>query len=131
MDAFSEVLSGVRLKGAMFFSAEFSAPWRLSTPHCRALAPTLAPGAPHMLIYHFVVEGSARARSGRRARCRAVARRHRGLSARGSAPLERRLRIEPGRERRGLAEDRDTGPFADARRRRWGDDAVRVRVLDV
>jgi len=60
MDAFSEVLNGVRLKGAMFFRAEFSAPWRLSTPHCRALAPTLAPGAPHMLIYHFVVEGSAR-----------------------------------------------------------------------
>src|SRR4249920_65063 len=61
MDAFSEVLSGVRLKGAMFFSAEFSAPWRLSTPHCRLLAPTLSPGAPHLLIYHFVVEGSARA----------------------------------------------------------------------
>jgi AraC-like DNA-binding protein len=62
MDAFSEVLSGVRLKGAMFFSAEFSAPWRLSTPHCRALAPVLAPGAPHIVVYHFVVEGSARAR---------------------------------------------------------------------
>jgi AraC-like DNA-binding protein len=61
MDAFSEVLSGVRLKGAMFFSAEFSAPWRLSTPHCRVLAPTLAPGAPHIVIYHFVVEGTARA----------------------------------------------------------------------
>ena len=61
MDAFSEVLSGVRLKGAMFFSAEFSAPWRLSTPHCRALAPTLAPGAPHIVIYHFVVDGTARA----------------------------------------------------------------------
>src|SRR4249920_1051461 len=60
MDAFSEVLSGVRLKGAMFFSAEFSAPWRLSTPHCRLLAPTLSPGAPHLLIYHFVVDGSAR-----------------------------------------------------------------------
>ena len=60
MDAFSEVLNGVRLKGAMFFRAEFSAPWRLSTPHFRALAPTLAPGAPHMLIYHFVVDGSAR-----------------------------------------------------------------------
>ena len=45
MDAFSEVLSGVRLNGAMFFSAEFSAPWRLSTPHCRVLAATLAPGA--------------------------------------------------------------------------------------
>jgi AraC-like DNA-binding protein len=61
MDAFSEVLSGVRLKGAMFFSAEFSAPWRLSTPHCRVLAPTLAPGAPHMVIYHLVVDGAARA----------------------------------------------------------------------
>ena len=62
MDAFSEVLSGVRLKGAMFFSAEFSAPWRLSTPHCRMLAPVLAPGAPHIVVYHFVVEGTARAR---------------------------------------------------------------------
>jgi AraC-like DNA-binding protein len=62
MDAFSEVLSGVRLKGAMFFRAEFSAPWRLSTPHCRVLAPVLAPGAPHIVVYHFVVEGAARAR---------------------------------------------------------------------
>jgi AraC-like DNA-binding protein len=62
MDAFSEVLSGVRLKGAMFFSAEFSAPWRLSTPDSRALAPTLAPGAQHLVIYHLVVDGSARAR---------------------------------------------------------------------
>src|SRR4029450_778046 len=61
MDAFSEVLNGVRLKGAMFFRAEFSAPWRLSTPHRRALAPALAPDAPHMLLYHFVVDGSARA----------------------------------------------------------------------
>jgi AraC-like DNA-binding protein len=62
MDAFSEVLRGVRLTGAMYFSAEFSAPWRLSTPHCRVLAPTLAPGAPHIVIYHLVVEGTARAR---------------------------------------------------------------------
>ena len=62
MDAFSEVLSGVRLNGALFFSAQFSAPWRISTPHCRTLTPALAPGAQHLLIYHFVVEGSARAR---------------------------------------------------------------------
>jgi len=61
MDAFSEVLSGVRLKGAIFFSAEFSAPWRLSTPHCRVLGPALAPGAPHIVVYHFLVEGTARA----------------------------------------------------------------------
>jgi hypothetical protein len=108
MDAFSEVLSGVRLKDAMFFSAEFSAPERLQQaaekassrkseaetvevklknmaakicgpltsqfslqvaffsrmlagPHSRTLASTLAPGAPHLVIYHFVVDGSARA----------------------------------------------------------------------
>ena len=62
MDAFSEVLSGVRLNGALFFSAEFSAPWRLSTPHSTTLASTLAPGAQHLVIYHLVVDGSARAR---------------------------------------------------------------------
>ena len=60
MDAFSEVLSGVRLKGAMFFSAEFSAPWRLATPHCSVLAPSLPSGAAHIAVYHFVVEGTAR-----------------------------------------------------------------------
>ena len=62
MDAFSEVLSGVHLKGAMFFNAEFSAPWGLSTPHCRTLAATVEPGAEHLVIYHFVVDGTARAR---------------------------------------------------------------------
>jgi len=59
MDAFSEVLGGVTLKGALFFSAEFSAPWRLSSPHSQSLAPVLAPGAPHLVIYHFVIEGGA------------------------------------------------------------------------
>ena len=62
MDAFSEVLSGVRLKGAMFFNAAFSAPWRLSIPHCSTLASALAPGAQHLVTYHFVVDGSAQAR---------------------------------------------------------------------
>jgi AraC-like DNA-binding protein len=61
MDAFSEVLNGVRLKGAVFFSAAFSEPWRLSTPHCREATLTLAPGASHIVIYHLVVDGSARA----------------------------------------------------------------------
>ena len=62
MDAFSEVLSGVRLNGALFFSAEFSAPWRLSTPHSGTVSSTLALGAPHLVIYHLVVDGTARAR---------------------------------------------------------------------
>ena len=131
MDAFSEVLNGVRLKGAMFFRAEFSAPWRLSTPHCRALAPTLAPGAPHMLIYHFVVEGSAR------------------VSLEGEADVE----LSPGdivlfphgdphHLSGGSGSNQIDGasllrkvatrrPFTDARRWRWGDDRIRVRVPDV
>ena len=58
MDAFSEILGGVVLKGAMFFSAEFSAPWGFDAPAAQDLAPMLAPGAPHLLIYHFLVEGS-------------------------------------------------------------------------
>jgi AraC-like DNA-binding protein len=61
VDAFSEVLSGLKLKGAMFFSAELSAPWAYASPHSRALTSTLAPDAPHLVIYHFVLEGTARA----------------------------------------------------------------------
>ena len=62
MDAFSEVLNGVKLKGALFFSAEFSAPWAFPTPPSTSLASALSPGAPHLVIYHLVVEGSAHAR---------------------------------------------------------------------
>ena len=61
MDAFSEVLSGVTLKGALFYSAEFSAPWAFFSPPSRTLTPALAPGAPHLVLYHFVVEGTASA----------------------------------------------------------------------
>src|SRR5262245_37082654 len=61
MDAFSEVLSGVKLKGALFFSAEFSAPWALATPASRTLASAVAPDAPHLVVYHLVVDGVARA----------------------------------------------------------------------
>src|SRR5579862_1905024 len=63
MDAFSEILTGVRLNGGLFFNADFSAPWGFSSPASRALAPALAPGAPHLVIYHFVIEGRAVART--------------------------------------------------------------------
>ena len=59
MDAFSEILSGVKLSGALFFSAEFSAPWCFTSPASNTLAPLLAPGAPHLVIYHFVIDGTA------------------------------------------------------------------------
>jgi hypothetical protein len=38
MDAFSEILSGVKLSGAVFFCAEFSAPWGFSAPASKVMA---------------------------------------------------------------------------------------------
>ena len=62
MDVLSEVLRAVRLEGALFFNAEFSAPWCISTSRSAAIAPYLSPGAGHLIIYHFLTEGRAYAR---------------------------------------------------------------------
>jgi len=59
MDAFSEILSGVKLSGAVFFIAEFSAPWGFSAPASNVMAARLAPGAEHLVLYHLVIEGGA------------------------------------------------------------------------
>src|SRR5262245_24560669 len=59
MDAFSEILSGVKLNGAVFFNAEFSAPWGFSTPPSSTMVAEVAPGAAHLVLYHFVLEGGA------------------------------------------------------------------------
>jgi AraC-like DNA-binding protein len=61
MDVLSEVLRVVRLKGALFFNGEFSAPWAfLSEP--AALAPYLSAERGKLIIYHFVTEGRAYAK---------------------------------------------------------------------
>jgi Cupin len=59
MDAFSQILSGVKLDGAVFFTAEFSAPWGFSTPPSNMMAAKVAPGAEHLVLYHLVIEGAA------------------------------------------------------------------------
>jgi AraC-like DNA-binding protein len=59
VDTFSEILSGVKLNGAVFFSAEFSDPWGFSTSPPHALANQLAPGTEHLVLYHFVIDGGA------------------------------------------------------------------------
>ena len=64
MDALSEILRGIVLKGALYFNAEFSAPWGFRTPATDELAQLLTPGAPHLMIYHFLVEGSGVVRLG-------------------------------------------------------------------
>jgi AraC-like DNA-binding protein len=59
VDPLSEILSGVKLNGALFFTADFSAPWGIESPHSSTLVPLLAPGSSHLLIYHCLIEGSA------------------------------------------------------------------------
>jgi AraC-like DNA-binding protein len=59
MDAFSEILSGVKLTGAVFFTAEFSAPWGFSAPASNKITETVAPGAEYLVLYHLVIEGGA------------------------------------------------------------------------
>lgn len=62
MDVLSEVLRVVRLDGALFFNAEFSAPWCISEPRSSAIARHLSPVAGHLILYHLLTEGRAYAR---------------------------------------------------------------------
>src|SRR3954462_100931 len=62
MDAFSEILTGVKLNGALFFHADFSAPWGFASPAAQMLSKAFAMNAPHLVIYHLVIEGRAAVR---------------------------------------------------------------------
>ncbi len=59
LDALSEVLKFATLKGALFYNAEFSAPWGIRSPASAAIATHLTAGAAHVIIYHLVTEGRA------------------------------------------------------------------------
>jgi AraC-like DNA-binding protein len=57
MDVLSESLRVVRLAGAIFINARFTAPWCYRSPSADAVAPLLEPGAERVVIYHWVTEG--------------------------------------------------------------------------
>lgn len=57
-DVLSTVLRAVRLDGAFYYNAEFSAPWTAEAPPAREVAPLLAPGAEHLIVYHVLLGGS-------------------------------------------------------------------------
>src|SRR5262249_47653640 len=59
MDVLSEVLRAVKLEGALFFNAEFSAPWCLRSPCSSAMAPYLTPSTGLVILYHYLTEGRA------------------------------------------------------------------------
>src|SRR5436305_13526328 len=62
MDVLSEVLKVVKLEGAVFYNGEFSSPWAFYSPASHAVAPYVAPGARHVIVYHLLTEGRASAR---------------------------------------------------------------------
>jgi AraC-like DNA-binding protein len=63
MDALSEALRSVRVTSALFFSGEFSAPWRFATPSQEKTAPVLSPGSERLVLFHLVTDGQATARA--------------------------------------------------------------------
>ena len=60
MDALSEILQAVKLEGAIFFNAEFSAPWGFRSPPSCEVAAFLGKAPRHVIIYHLLTHGRAR-----------------------------------------------------------------------
>ncbi len=61
MDALSEILHSVKLEGAVFYNAEFTAPWGFRSPPSCEVATFLRKGPRHVIIYHLLTAGRARA----------------------------------------------------------------------
>ena len=62
MDALSEILHAVKMEGAVFYNAEFSAPWGLRSPPSREVAGFLHNTGKHVIIYHLLTAGRAQGR---------------------------------------------------------------------
>ncbi len=59
MDVLSTVLKTVKLEGAMFYNAEFSAPWSFRSPPSTSVAPYLSREPRHVIMYHLLTHGRA------------------------------------------------------------------------
>lgn len=57
-DPLSDVLSSVRLRGAVFYYVSFGDEWVAQTPAASELADALMPGAEHVLAYHLIAKGA-------------------------------------------------------------------------
>ena len=62
MDIVSDILKVLKLEGALFFNAEFSAPWCLYSRVTKEVAEALSPAGGHLIIFHLLTEGRAYAR---------------------------------------------------------------------
>jgi AraC-like DNA-binding protein len=57
MEILSEVLRAVKLDGAMFYNAEFSAPWCARSIDAHTVTSYLSPNSQHVIIFHLLTEG--------------------------------------------------------------------------
>ncbi|MEJ8852965.1 AraC family transcriptional regulator [Variovorax robiniae] len=57
-DTLSDVLRGVRLRGAVFFNISAQSDWAAEAPSAKELAPMLMRGVDHVIEYHAVAQGS-------------------------------------------------------------------------
>jgi AraC-like DNA-binding protein len=62
MDPLSDVLRSVRLEGAVYLNAEFTAPWCIRGRFGLARAGDRLAGADHVVFFHFLVEGACKVR---------------------------------------------------------------------
>jgi len=60
MDALSEVLKSLRLEGAVYLNAEFSAPWCVKAEHGLDIVRGQLANAEHVVFFHFFVEGGCK-----------------------------------------------------------------------
>jgi AraC-like DNA-binding protein len=57
MDVLSEVLKAVKLDGALFYNAEYSAPWCTRSVDVRTVTSHLSPNSEDVIIFHLLTEG--------------------------------------------------------------------------
>lgn len=57
MDVLSDVLHTVRLSGSVFFTAEMTAPWSVTSPPGEQLAQALMPSAEWFVLFHVIARG--------------------------------------------------------------------------
>src|SRR5712675_1443558 len=99
MDALSDVLRVVRLKGGAFLHAEFTTPWCIQAQIAPEDCGTLLGGVEHLVLYHYVVEG--------RLRAQIPCRRHPAASVALRYPSRKRSRL--GEEFARVRRPRDRG----------------------
>lgn len=56
-DILSDVLRGIRLRGAVFYDYGFGEEWAAEAPAAVEIAPLLLPGAEHVMEYHVLLRG--------------------------------------------------------------------------